>query len=66
MPFHVVMANAKRLEGVFSLSTRRIAHNGKVKPLPDGPAPCVCPVKAVEDCRLELGWKLVACVEKQR
>lgn len=42
-----------------------MAHRGKLKPLPLGPPPCVCPVKAddvlvLADCR-----KLVGVVEKQ-
>ena len=60
------MDRAKRVLWVCSLSTRRTATKGKVKPFPAGPAPCVWPLKAVEDCRLALGWKLVDWVEKHR
>lgn len=65
-PLEVVTDSAKRAFCVCSLSTRRIATNGKVKPLPAGPAPCVSPLKAVEAERLALGRKLVGWVEKQR
>ena len=41
-------------------------HSGKVKPCPPGPAPCVCPVYVVEELWLDVGRKLVRCVEKQR
>jgi hypothetical protein len=43
-----------------------MVHNGSVNPCPPGPAPCVCPVKLVEELKLAVGRKLVRCVEKQR
>lgn len=65
-PLDVVSDKAKRAFCVGILSTRRMATKGKVKPLPAGPAPWVCPLNAVEDDRLALEWKLVGWVEKQR
>src|ERR1700733_13968840 len=43
-----------------------MVHNGRVNPCPPGPAPCVCPVKLVEELKLAVGRKLVRSVEKQR
>ncbi len=43
-----------------------MVHKGRVNPCPPGPAPCVCPVKLVEELRLAVGRKLVLSVEKQR
>jgi len=65
-PFEVVIARANMKLWLFSLSTRRIAHSGSVKPLAAGPAPCVCPVKELEEFVLAVLAKLEAWVEKQR
>jgi len=43
-----------------------MAQRGSVKPFPEGPAPCVCPVKAVEEALLAECRKLVVWVEKHR
>lgn len=47
-----------------SLSTLRIEQRGKVKPLPLGPPPCVCPVYTEEVEALAEDMKLEGVVEK--
>ena len=51
---------------LLSLSTRLIAHRGRVNPLPAGPLPFVGPVKRLEALMLEIGVKLDPFVEKDR
>ena len=63
--FHVVNAKENTSRALWSRSTRRMEESGKVKPLPDGPVPCVCPVQLVEALNVAEGMKLVGCVEKQ-
>ena len=65
-PFEVVIAKEKRCPWLFSRSTFRTAHSGNVKPLPDGPAPCVWPVKELDVVVLAVGKKLEAWVEKHK
>ena len=65
-PFHVVMERANMKLWVWSLSTRRTAQRGSVKPFPAGPVPFVRPVKAEEAWVLAVLTKEVFTVEKHK